>query len=76
MADVQDLINALDSGNKSEAGSVFADLMGDKINAALDDKRVEMARGFGAPEEQLEIELEGDEEVDVDVQELSADEAE
>ena len=80
MVGIEDLISALDSGNKAEAGDVFASVMGDKINAALDDKRVEMAAHFGAEEAPAEMEAEEEfypeeEELDVDIQELP-DEAE
>lgn len=82
MADVQDLINALGSGNKANANDVFSSLMSDKINTSLDDKRIEMASQFGAPEEPVdmqETEEEYDEEESFDndeIQGFSEDETE
>jgi hypothetical protein len=77
MADVQDLISALEGGNKADANDVFASLMNDKINGAMDDRRAEIAQSFSAPaEEAVETELEDGVETDDEVQGLSDEEAE
>jgi hypothetical protein len=78
MSNVQDLINALGSGNKADANDIFSSVMGDKINSAMDDRRTELANSFSgqAEEEAMSIEDNGVEEVDVDIQEFSDEEAE
>lgn len=71
---VEDLINALGSGNKADANDVFSTLMGNKINDAMDDKRAEIANSFsGVAEAPVEIE---DEQVDDDIQAVPDDESE
>lgn len=75
---VKDLIDTLGDGNKAAANDVFNSLMADKINSALDDKRVEIAQQFGAPAvEEPEVEQEEefveDEIVDDEVQGISDD---
>jgi hypothetical protein len=74
MTDTSDLINALNSGNKSGAQDVFNNLMSDKINMALDDRRTQIAQSYGS-KETYEDESLGDE-LDADVQTISDDSAE
>jgi len=74
MTDTSDLINALNSGNKSDAQDVFNDLMSNKINMALDDRRTQIAQSFDN-KETYEDESLGDD-LDADVQAISDDSAE
>lgn len=68
-----DLINALGSGNKSDAQNVFNSVMSDKMNAALDDRRTNIAQSYGQQEQEFN-EVEDD--LDVDVQSVSEEDAE
>lgn len=68
-----DLINALGSGNKSDAQNVFNSVMSDKMNAALDDRRTNIAQSYGQQEQEFN-EVEDDS--DVDVQSVSDEDAE
>jgi len=43
MSDINDFINALDSGDTAEANSMFAAAMNSRIGTALNTKKVEMA---------------------------------
>ena len=43
---VSDLINNLNAGNMSDANASFAAIMNDRINDALDDKRVAVAQNM------------------------------
>lgn len=58
MTDVNDLINALGAGDNVSAEDVFSSLMADKINSAMDDRKIELAQGMmGGPEvEEMEYE--------------------
>lgn len=46
MTDVSELINALGAGNNNNANSAFDALMQDKINAAMDDRKIAIAQGM------------------------------
>ena len=46
MTDVSELINALGAGNNNNANSAFDVLMQDKINAAMDDRKIAIAQGM------------------------------
>ena len=61
--ETRDLINALNAGDNIEAGNVFNSLMADKINSAMDDRKVQIAQSMMGGEEQLEMDLESEEEV-------------
>ena len=67
MSDIEDFIHAVDSGSNVEARNVFNTMMQDKLSAALDAKRAEIAdRVYNAAEtEQVEPE---EEFTDVDIQ--------
>lgn len=70
MSDVNDLINALKGGDMSTTNVTFASLMQDKMNAAMDARKVQLAQtmvGAGPKTEVEEEETEDDE-----VQELPA----
>jgi len=64
MADVNDLINYVGSGEMSNASVTFNDIMADKFNAALDAKKVELANSMAGVE--AEDEYEADDEVEVE----------
>lgn len=62
--ETKDLINALQGGDNVEASNVFSSLMADKINSAMDDRKVQIAQGMmGGEEEQTEMDFESEEEV-------------
>lgn len=46
MTDVSELINALGAGNNNNANNAFDALMQDKINAAMDDRKIAIAQGM------------------------------
>lgn len=70
MSDIEDFIQAIDSGSNVEARNVFNTMMQDKLSAALDVKRAEVAdRVYNAAEtEQMELEEPEEEFTDVDIQ--------
>jgi len=59
MSNINDFILAIANGNLSNANTVFNDLMQDRLLAALDDKRIELAQGMLGIEEN-EFSLEDD----------------
>jgi len=61
MTSINDLIYALDSGDMSTAGNAFSTVMVDKINDALNDKKIEIGQtmmGITQEEESNEETLE------------------
>lgn len=46
MPTVNDFISAIATGNLASANSMFGDLMQDRLSAALDDKKIELAQGM------------------------------
>lgn len=67
--ETRDLINALNSGDNIEAGNVFNSLMADKINSAMDDRKVQIAQGMmGGEQEEMDFDPEGEVEEYEDVQ--------
>lgn len=71
---VNDLVDALNGGNKADANAKFNSIMSDRINDALNDKRIAVAQAMGgtAAEEPSEMEaelaaepVEGDETLEV-----------
>ena len=59
MTDVNDLINALSAGNNVSAEDTFNSLMADKINSAMDDRKIEISQGMmGVAPEVEEMEYE------------------
>jgi hypothetical protein len=59
MSNVNELIGALSNGDMVKANSVFGDLMGSKINDALDDAKIQMAQSMlGVEEDQEKVEYE------------------
>jgi hypothetical protein len=63
--ETKDLINALNLGNNVEASDVFSSLMADKINSAMDDRKVQLGQAMmSGEEEQIEMDFESEEEVE------------
>ncbi len=54
MTDVSELINALNAGNNNEANNTFSALMQDKINTAMDDRKIAIAQGMSGTEVEVE----------------------
>lgn len=46
MSNINDFISAIANGNLSNASTMFNNLMQDRLNAILDDKRIELAQGM------------------------------
>ena len=58
MTNVSDLINALDGDSKNDANNMFSALMQDKMNAAMDDRKIAVAQGMtGTTVEEEEVKL-------------------
>ena len=58
MTDVSDLINALNGDSKNDANNMFSALMQDKMNAAMDDRKIAVAQGMtGTTVEEEEVKL-------------------
>ena len=62
MTDVSELINALNAGNNNDANNAFGALMQDKINTAMDDRKIAIAQGMSGTEVEVE-DVEIDDEV-------------
>ena len=71
MPTVSDLINDLGAGEMAKASTTFADLMKDKVNDALDDRKIELGRLMTMSPEEIEAE-----EQELEAQLGSEDEAE
>ena len=58
MTNVSDLINALDGDSKNDANNMFSALMHDKMNAAMDDRKIAVAQGMtGTTVQEEEVDL-------------------
>ncbi len=58
MTNVSDLINALDGDSKNDANNMFSALMQDKMNAAMDDRKIAVAQGMtGTTVQEEEVDL-------------------
>ena len=74
--DVSDMVVDLAGNNMADANNKFMTIMSDKINAALDAKKIELAQSFSSDED-IEIEdVENEEEVEETEEETEDDEAE
>lgn len=74
MPDVNDLINSVGTGEMSTANKSFSAIMSDKLNAALDAKKVELANTMAGVEPEAEAEADHEEEeveIDDEVQGIS-----
>lgn len=54
MTDVSELINALNAGNNNDANNAFGALMQDKINTAMDDRKIAIAQGMSGTAVEVE----------------------
>jgi hypothetical protein len=54
MTDVNELINALNSGDNVEAGNAFNDVMLDKISSALDARKIDVAQSMMSDSPEIE----------------------
>jgi hypothetical protein len=62
--DVNDLINALKNGENVEAENTFNGLMADKINTAMDARKIELGQGMMNPTQEEELEADSAEDAD------------
>jgi len=62
--DVNDLINALKNGENVEAENTFNGLMADKINTAMDARKIELGQGMMNPTQEQELEADSAEDAD------------
>lgn len=60
--EMNDLINALKNGDNVGADAAFKSMMGDRINSAMDARKIEIAQGMMRGEEQLDLDLDGEDE--------------
>tara|TARA_B100000683_G_scaffold48023_1_gene45094 strand:- start:3151 stop:3483 length:333 start_codon:yes stop_codon:yes gene_type:complete len=68
MVDTQELIDKINAGDMADAGRAFTELMGSKVQDALDDRKVELGNQMHLTPEELE-ELEAAELNDEDFEE-------
>jgi len=69
---VSDLINNLNAGDMSDANASFAAIMNDRINDALDDKRVAVAQNMSGADVDVwhdDYEVEPEEEIEASAEE-------
>lgn len=71
MTTVNDFVNAIASGNLSQANNMFGELMHDRLSQSLDDKKIEIAQGFGGIDTNEEDTEEDQETEDDEVSEVS-----
>jgi hypothetical protein len=58
MTDINDLITSLGAGDNVKASDVFSGLMQDRINSAMDARKIELGQGAFGEEEQVEMDFE------------------
>ena len=59
--DTQELIGKIESGDMANAGKAFSELMNAKVQAALDDRKVELGNQMHlSPEEKEELEAQAE----------------
>ena len=59
--DTQELIGKIESGDMADAGKAFSELMNAKVQAALDDRKVELGNQMHlSPEEKEELEAQAE----------------
>ena len=78
---IEDLIDNITTQDFAKAGPLFSDIIGDKLNTALEQEKIRLAdvtfNGAEDNEEQLELDLEpDDEELEDDADELELDDVE
>lgn len=52
--DINDLVNALKNGDNVGAESAFNGVMADRINSAMDDRKIELAQGMMGMAQEVE----------------------
>ena len=70
--DVSDMIVDLAGNKMADANNKFSELMSSKINAALDAKKIELAKSFGADED---VDIEDVETEEEEVEETGEDDS-
>tara|TARA_B100001057_G_C22624107_1_gene861751 strand:+ start:314 stop:628 length:315 start_codon:yes stop_codon:yes gene_type:complete len=73
--DTQELIGKIENGDMADAGKAFTDLMNQKVQAALDDRKVELGNQMHLSPEELE-ELEKDNQAELEDEDFDEDEDE
>lgn len=59
--DTQELIGKIESGDMADAGNAFSELMNAKVQAALDDRKVELGNQMHlSPEDKEELEAQAE----------------
>ena len=60
--EIENMIDAIATKDFNAAGNTFSDLIGQKVQAALDDQKIAIAnRIYNGSEEQMELDLDDDE---------------
>jgi hypothetical protein len=62
MPNVNDFIDAISKGNLAGANTMFGELMQDRLNQALDDKKIELAQGMIGIESDEDVTTEDEDE--------------
>lgn len=71
MADIQDLLGAAVNGNPVDFASTMSELLGQRVGAAIEDRRIELAQSlYGEPEVDINI---GDIDLNTDLEGLGYD---
>ena len=67
MADVMDFVTQVGDGKMADAEKSFANIMQDKINSAMNDRKIELANTMAGVETAVEVdEIETEQEVETD----------
>lgn len=72
---IEDLIDNITSQDFSKAGPLFADIIGDKVNTALEQEKIRMADvTFNGAEDEEQLELDLGDEPEIEEEDLAAEE--
>ena len=64
MADVMDFVTQVGDGKMADAEKSFANIMHDKINSAMNDRKIELANNMAGVEPTVEVDETETEEVE------------
>ena len=73
--DTQELIGKIENGDMADAGKAFSELMNQKVQAALDDRKVELGNQMHLSPEELE-ELENEVQAELEDEDFEEDDLE
>lgn len=74
MAEVSDLLNSVIEKNPIDFAAAFNDIVGERLEAAIADKKIELAQSiYGSAEqedEDLEVNTDSDDDLDIDLDDI------